>query len=87
MARPPVFIHRKDYLYVRLPKSELDGAKGHITIDPDIQFGEPCIKGTRIRTRIISQMIRGGDTMEYITKALEITKEDGEAAIEYIEGK
>ena len=44
-----------------------------ITLNPLIQYGEPCISGTRMRTRILSQMINSGDSPSYIEKAFDLT--------------
>lgn len=44
-----------------------------ITLNPLIQYGEPCITGTRMRTRILAQMIRSGDSPSYIEKAFDLT--------------
>ena len=40
----------------------------HIVIDPDIRFGKPCIKGTRIAVVDILQWLASGMT---ITEILE----------------
>jgi len=45
-----------------------------ITLNPLIQYGEPCITGTRMRTRILAQMIHGGDSPSYIEKAFNLTE-------------
>ena len=45
-----------------------------ILLDPYIQFGEPCVRGTRMRTRIIAQMIRAGDSQLYISRAFQLTE-------------
>lgn len=54
-----------------------------IIINPKIQFGEPCIQGTRIRTRILWQMWAGGDSISYLIRAFELTKEKIEHALEW----
>lgn len=46
----------------------------NITLNPLIQYGEPCITGTRMRTRILAQMIRSGDSPLYIETAFNLTK-------------
>jgi uncharacterized protein (DUF433 family) len=38
----------------------------HIVIDPEIRFGKPCIKGTRITVGDILQWLSGGMTEEEI---------------------
>lgn len=47
----------------------------NILIDPLIQFGAPCIKGTRIPTRTLWGMVMGGDTIEYVTQSFHLTNE------------
>lgn len=54
-----------------------------VVITPTIQFGEPCIKGTRIRTRIIQQYIDGGDTIIYLMRAFELSQKQVEHALEW----
>lgn len=46
-----------------------------IVISPRVQFGEPCIKGTRIRTRVINELIVGGDTIPYVMNSFELTEQ------------
>jgi uncharacterized protein (DUF433 family) len=38
----------------------------HIVIDPEIRFGKPCIKGTRITVGDILQWLSGGMTEQEI---------------------
>jgi uncharacterized protein (DUF433 family) len=54
-----------------------------ILLDPKVQFGAPCIKGTRIPTRAIWGMVQGGDPPELVQRAYEITDEELEAALEW----
>lgn len=85
---PPIEIRRKGYRYVRLPKSKLAGAKGRILIDQDIQFGEPCVEGTRVPAYIIAGRFKAGETTEELVDDFPgITAEDIEAAVDYVEGK
>ena len=46
-----------------------------VLISPRVQFGEPCIKGTRIRTRIINDLLVGGDTIPYVMHSFELTEQ------------
>jgi uncharacterized protein (DUF433 family) len=46
-----------------------------ILINPRIQFGEPCIKGTRIRTRVMSELLDGGDTIPYVMRSFNLTEQ------------
>jgi uncharacterized protein (DUF433 family) len=45
-----------------------------VLINPRIQFGEPCIKGTRIRTRVVNELLVGGDTIPYVMRSFELTE-------------
>ena len=54
-----------------------------VLMNPRIQFGEPCIKGTRIRTRILWQLSRGGDSFSYLTHAFNLTQEQIDHALEW----
>ena len=56
-----------------------------ILLDPKVQFGAPCIKGTRIPTRAIWGMVEGGDPSELVRRAYEITDEEFAAALEWEE--
>ena len=54
-----------------------------ILIHPRIQFGEPCIKGTRIRTRIICELLEGGDTTSYLMRAFKLSEEQIKHTLEW----
>jgi uncharacterized protein (DUF433 family) len=54
-----------------------------VLLDPSVQFGAPCIKDTRIPTRSIWGMIRGGDSRELVMSAYEISEEELKAAIDW----
>ncbi len=45
-----------------------------VTLNPLIQYGEPCITGTRMRTRILAEMINSGDSSSYIERAFKLTE-------------
>ena len=56
-----------------------------IVINPRIQFGEPCIKGTRIRARIMSELLSGGDTISYVMRSFNLTEQQITHAMEWEE--
>lgn len=56
-----------------------------ILLDPFVQFGSPCVKGTRIPTRTIWGMVMGGDRVEYVARSFRIAVEDVENAIDWEE--
>jgi uncharacterized protein (DUF433 family) len=54
-----------------------------ILINPRIQFGEPCIKGTRIRTRVMSELLSGGDSISYVMHSFNLTEQQINHAMEW----
>jgi len=55
-----------------------------ITVDPNICFGKPCIKGTRIWVSLILDFLASGMTLEELIKEYpQLTKDDIRAAIAY----
>jgi len=55
-----------------------------ISINPQICFGKPCIKGTRIWVSLILDRLASGSTLEEVVADLpELTREDVLAAIAY----
>lgn len=54
-----------------------------VIMNPLIQFGEPCIKGTRIRTRIIWQMVNGGDSISYLVRTFELSEQQIDHILEW----
>lgn len=56
-----------------------------ISLRPDLQFGQPCIEGTRITTRTVAQYLGGGDTIEELAEEFEISIDQIKAALLYEE--
>lgn len=54
-----------------------------VMMNPKIQFGEPCIVGTRMRARILWLMRNGGDSIEYLARAFNLTLPQIEHALEW----
>ncbi len=54
-----------------------------VVLQPRIQFGAPCIKGTRIPTRTISGMVEAGDSVDWLAAAYGISSDDVNAACEW----
>jgi uncharacterized protein (DUF433 family) len=48
----------------------------HITIDPNIRFGKPCIKGTRITVGDILQWLASGMSIQEILDDFPLLKEE-----------
>lgn len=55
-----------------------------ISVDPNVCFGKPCIKGTRIWVSLILDFLASGMTMKEILEEYpQLTEEDVRAAIAY----
>lgn len=55
-----------------------------ISIDPNVCFGKPCIRGTRIWVSLILDFLANGTTMEELLEEYpQLTLEDIRAAIAY----
>jgi len=55
-----------------------------ISIDPNVCFGKPCIRGTRIWVSLILDLLAAGSSQEeIISEYPELTPEDVRAAIAY----
>jgi len=56
----------------------------HISVNPKIQHGKPCIKGTRTPIHVILEALATGMNFEQVTKEYSpITTEDIQACIFY----
>jgi uncharacterized protein (DUF433 family) len=63
---------------------ELDPLLSRIAIDPNVCFGKPCIKGTRIWVSLILDLLATGMTTEDVLKEYPHLEEaDVRAAIAY----
>ncbi len=54
-----------------------------IKLDPLVQFGAPCVKGTRIPTRTLWGMVKGGDLVDYVAQSYHLTIEQVKHAIDW----
>ena len=54
-----------------------------IVLEPLIQFGAPCIKGTRIPARTVGGMVKAGDSVEWVAQAFEIDLVSVQAACDW----
>ena len=55
-----------------------------ISVNPEICFGKPCIKGHRIWVSLILDMLAGGDSMEEILESYpQLQRDDILACIAY----
>ena len=54
-----------------------------VILEPDVQFGSPCLKGTRIPTRTIAGMVEAGDAEDWVAKAYKISPIEVRAACDW----
>lgn len=57
----------------------------HILMHPQIQFGAPCITGTRIPTRTIWGMVKGGDSIDLVAQSYRLDEYEIQKALEWEE--
>jgi uncharacterized protein (DUF433 family) len=58
--------------------------RSRISISPDICFGKPCIKGTRIWVSLILDFLAGGMSIEAILEEYpHLSRDDVQACIAY----
>jgi len=56
-----------------------------ISIDPNVCFGKPCIRGTRIWVSLILDFLASGETAEQILAAYpQLTEDDIRATVAYV---
>lgn len=63
--------------------SRISDSPKAVAIDPRIQFGRPCLAGTGIRTAVIIERYKAGDSIESLAEDYEITPSDIEEALRY----
>ena len=54
-----------------------------VVLKPTIQFGSPCVKGTRIPTRTIAGMIEAGDSAEWVAASFDLSTTEVQAACDW----
>lgn len=54
-----------------------------IVVDPNVRFGKPVIKGTRVPVDVVIAKLAGGMTVEEVTAEYEISMDDLRAALSY----
>lgn len=56
----------------------------HVTIDPSVRSGKPCIRGTRITVYDVLEYLAGGMTSEEILQEFpELTSDDIQAVLQF----
>ncbi len=54
-----------------------------IIVDPNIRFGKPVIRGTRVPVEMVVAKLAGGMTPEEVAEEYGLTLEDVRAALSY----
>ena len=54
-----------------------------VVLQPKVQFGAPCIRGTRIPTRTVAGMVEAGDSVKWVAGAYRISSDEVNAACEW----
>src|SRR5262245_3190374 len=64
-------------------RSQIEDAPRSVVIDPHVQFGQPCLRGTGIPTAVIVERYKAGDSIQTLTKDYRRTAHEIEEAIRY----
>ena len=56
-----------------------------VVLDPAVQFGEPCIRDTRVPTRAVWGLVRGGDPEPLVMQSYGLTQDELTAALAWEE--
>ena len=54
-----------------------------VSVDPDVRFGKPCIKGTRMDVATVVGLFAAGETVETVSSEYELSREQIRAALAY----
>jgi len=54
-----------------------------VLLEPTVQFGSPCLIGTRIPTRTVAGMVEAGDSVEWVAAAYGVPPEDVQAVCDW----
>ena len=54
-----------------------------IVVDPEVRFGQPIIKGTRVPVSVLLEELAGGTEVREIAREYGVTREDIRAAIRF----
>ena len=68
-----------DVTHVATSWEPVDG----IVLEPEIQFGTPCLKGTRIPARTVAGMVEAGDSVDWIAKMYDLSHDEVKAACDW----
>lgn len=54
-----------------------------IVVDPNVRFGKPIIRGTRVPVALVLAKLAGGMTADSLLEEFALTPEDVQAALSY----
>jgi uncharacterized protein (DUF433 family) len=54
-----------------------------IVVDPDIRFGKPIIKGTRVPVNLVVAKVAGGMSFSALAEEFDLSRDDIRAALAY----
>jgi uncharacterized protein (DUF433 family) len=54
-----------------------------IAVDPDIRFGKPIIKGTRVPVNLVVAKVAGGMSFTALGEEFDLSRDDIRAALAY----
>lgn len=57
--------------------------RGEVALRPDIQFGQPCITGTRLTTSTVAELVRAGDRPEFVADSYSVSIAQVRAAVAF----
>lgn len=64
-------------------RPEIWEPRHYVELSPSVQFGQPCIAGTRIPTSSIRMYVVGGDPPDFVANFFGITEAEVEAAVNW----
>ncbi len=54
-----------------------------VVLEPQVQFGSPCLKGTRIPTRTVAGMVEAGDSVDWVAQSYGLSRKEVKAACDW----
>ena len=54
-----------------------------IVLEPTVQFGSPCLKGTRIPARTVAGMVEAGDSVEWVAQSYGVSSDEVKVACDW----
>lgn len=56
----------------------------HVQVDPAVQFGRPCIAGTRICVDVVAEQVYAGDPVDAVADDFDVSRADVLVACWYV---